>query len=235
MSQRKPKDRILTPWTFDEDVASGFYTHARQSIPFYEEVHRMVEEISILFLRKDATICDVGTATGEAIVRLMQSHKSVIYYGIDNSPAMLKTARDRIGDHTNIRLVHSDAKDFVFPPSDLILLLYTLSFIEQSERSPLLGRIYSCIKPGGGLILVDKVTIPDPQLKDAFMTYHEAMKRRSGFTQEQIDLKKARLEGVLVPFTLSENIRILQVAGFAAIETFFRWYNFAGIVARKNV
>jgi tRNA (cmo5U34)-methyltransferase len=36
---------------------------------------------------------------------------------------------------------------------------------------------------------------------------------------------------VLVPYRLEENRDLLRKVGFSAVDVFFKWYNFCGIVA----
>ncbi len=50
----------------------------------------------------------------------------------------------------------------------------------------------------------------------------------------EISQKREALENVLVPYKLSENITLLRDKGFAHCEVFFKWFNFAGLVAVKK-
>ena len=50
----------------------------------------------------------------------------------------------------------------------------------------------------------------------------------------EISQKREALENVLVPYKLSENITLLRDKGFSHCEVFFKWYNFAGLIAVKN-
>jgi tRNA (cmo5U34)-methyltransferase len=50
----------------------------------------------------------------------------------------------------------------------------------------------------------------------------------------EIAQKREALENVLIPYKVSENIALLERAGFRKCEVFFKWYNFAGIIAKKT-
>jgi tRNA (cmo5U34)-methyltransferase len=50
----------------------------------------------------------------------------------------------------------------------------------------------------------------------------------------EISQKREALENVLIPYKLSENNLMLREAGFSHVEVFFKWYNFAGMVAVKK-
>jgi tRNA (cmo5U34)-methyltransferase len=49
----------------------------------------------------------------------------------------------------------------------------------------------------------------------------------------EIAQKREALENVLIPYKLSEDIEMLTEAGFHSCEVFFKWHNFAGMVAIK--
>jgi tRNA (cmo5U34)-methyltransferase len=49
----------------------------------------------------------------------------------------------------------------------------------------------------------------------------------------EIAQKREALENVLIPYRIEENIDLLRNAGFRSVESFFRWYNFCGILATK--
>ena len=59
------------------------------------------------------------------------------------------------------------------------------------------------------------------------------MKKRNGYSNVEISLKREALENVLIPYRYEENIDMLHNAGFRSVEEFFRWYNFCGVVAIK--
>ena len=49
----------------------------------------------------------------------------------------------------------------------------------------------------------------------------------------EIAIKREALENVLVPYKVSENIKMLEDAHFKNNEVFFKWYNFAGFIGIK--
>ena len=55
--KRESVDKLITAipgeWKFDEQVAKSFDTHVRKSIPLYDEVQKMVVEISEWFVRDE--------------------------------------------------------------------------------------------------------------------------------------------------------------------------------------
>ena len=54
-----------------------------------------------------------------------------------------------------------------------------------------------------------------------------------GYSDAEIQRKREALENVLVPYRLEENRLMLERAGFSTIDPFFRWLNFACLLAVK--
>ena len=93
--------------------------------------------------------------------------------------------------------------------------------------------IYDGLKPQGALILFEKVTAEDTLFNRLFIKYYYDYKRRMGYSDLEIAQKREALENVLIPYRIEENLALLKEAGFKNTEVFFRWYNFAGMIAVK--
>jgi tRNA (cmo5U34)-methyltransferase len=87
--------------------------------------------------------------------------------------------------------------------------------------------------PGGCIILIEKILGESTELNRQFIKYYYDMKRRNNYDDMEISQKREALENVLIPYKLTENITMLRDAGFHSCETFFKWHNFAGMVALK--
>jgi len=90
------------------------------------------------------------------------------------------------------------------------------------------------LSPGLRVIIVEKILAEESQFNRDFIDYYYDYKRRNNYSEMEISQKREALENVLVPYKLSENITLLRDRGFAHCEVFFKWYNFAGIVALKK-
>jgi tRNA (cmo5U34)-methyltransferase len=84
------------------------------------------------------------------------------------------------------------------------------------------------------LILVEKVLGANGDLDALMVEKYYDMKTVMGYSQEQINRKRLALEGVLVPVTAQWNVDLLRGAGFASVDCFWRWMNFAGWIAIKE-
>ncbi|EBD0366041.1 TPA: methyltransferase domain-containing protein [Salmonella enterica subsp. enterica serovar Muenchen] len=234
-------DELITAlpgnWRFDHEVVQAFDEHVRRSVPFYDQVQTMISDISEWFVRDGTTIYDLGTSTGETIYRLKDKHKSkknIRYIGIDNSLPMLEKARIKCGDE-NIQFLHQNIISVTeFPAAGLITAIYSLQFLPLSERRIVVERVSRDLYEGGAFIIVEKVRAESSYFEDIWLELYWDMKQSSGLNSEQVLSKAKSLRGILMPLTLSENIKILEDSGFVVIDIFMKWYNFVGIVAVKT-
>ena len=115
----------------------------------------------------------------------------------------------------------------------LIVMNYTLQFIPVENRGSLLKKIYESLIPGGGFILNEKVLSENELLGETFVEMHHDFKKGHGYSKMEISKKRGALENVLVPLKLSKTMTLVREAGFTAVDIFFKWNNFAGLIALK--
>jgi tRNA (cmo5U34)-methyltransferase len=224
-------------WRFDKNVSKAFDSHVHKSVPFYDELQRMVIELSEYFVRDHSVVYDLGSSTGTTLELLSQAHagkKDVQFIGFDLSKFMVKEARKKV-NRPNVRFHHKDIMDADFsPPADFLTSLFTMQFLTLAERRKLLMRIHDGLIEGGGLLIVEKVSAEHSCFEEIWTELYWDFKRRQGLTPEQILEKANSIRGVLKPLTADENIDLLSQTGFSRMEVFFKWYNWAGFLAVKN-
>lgn len=224
-------------WRFDEEVSRAFDSHVRKSIPFYDEIQRMVVELSEYFVGDGGVVYDLGSSTGETLNQLATYHsgkENLQLIGVEVSDSMIEQAREKVAS-PSVRFRHSNILDVEFsPPADLVTSLYTLQFLRLAERRRLLQRIAAHMVEGGALLLVEKTRGDNADLEDMWTELYWDFKRRNGLSPEQVLEKAASLRGVLNPLTFEENLALVQQCGFTRVEPFFKWYNWTGFIAVKN-
>jgi len=241
MPKKVKVDKFITAvpgeWKFDDQVAKSFDGHVRKSIPLYEEIQRMVVEMSEWFIRDNSTVYDIGSSTGETIYLLQKKHKrkkNVKFIGIENSSSMIPIAKSKCNSK-NAVLINKDIRDIEkFNSPDLITSLYTIQFLPIKHREKLLKKIYDCLSEGGAFIMVEKIHAENSFLEDMWLELYWDFKKSQGLTDKMILQKARSLRGILFPLTLTKNIELLKLAGFTDIDVFIKWYNFAGIIALKS-
>ncbi len=235
------KDEIKKPtdFKFGAGVANVFDDMVNRSVPYYGEMQRMIAELASNHAREGAQVYDLGCSTGTTLVGMnTMVSNNVKFVGIDDSEEMLKKCRtklEEVGFTREYELVCADISNKVeIVNADVVVLCLTLQFVRPMHRAQLLQRIYNGLNPGGALILVEKILAEDSHFNRDFISYYYNYKRRNNYSELEISQKREALENVLIPYKLSENTGILQDTGFAHCEVFFKWYNFAGIIAVKK-
>lgn len=227
---------------FDAGVAEVFDDMVRRSVPFYDELQRMTVELARNFVQPGTAIVDVGCATGQTLLSLAEAigDPSVTLIGLDNAPAMLERARARLagaGAAGRCRFAECDINDGLSVGSgetSVAILNWTLQFVRPPNRAAVIRSICNALAPGACLIVMEKIVTADSRLNRLYIDLHLEFKRRSGYSEMEIAEKRESLENVLVPYRVEENLCLLEENGFATADVFFRWYNWAGLLAVKS-
>lgn len=225
-------------WTFGDDTPKKFTEHVRRSVPFYEEGHELVQQVSDFFVQPDSVCYELGVSTGVLIRKLAARHKrSVRWVGIDREPNMIEQARLEIKASglgvENVELLTDDINLFPYEPADFIVAYYTAQFIQPRLRQELLNRIYQSLNWGGAFVMFEKVRGPDARFQDIVSSLYAEYKLTQGYSPEEVIAKSRSLKGVLEPFSTQGNIDMLHRAGFVDISTIFKWVCFEGFLCIK--
>ncbi len=226
-------------FTFNSRVAEVFDDMLQRSVPCYHQVIDMVATLLGRFTVKGEKVYDLGCSTGTTILELSRrmAGREIEFIGIDNSPAMIDKAilkAEMLAGKNSIRFLNGDISTVELEPCAACILNYTLQFIRPMVRQSFLTRLYETLKPGGVLIISEKIIFHDLQINRAFIDFYHEFKKNQGYTETEIARKRAALENILIPFSIRENSELLQNAGFNHVETFFQWYNFASFLALKD-
>lgn len=230
----KPSD-----FKFSSKVAGVFDDMVNRSVPYYEEMQRMVAELAADHAVAGTKIYDLGCSTGTTMIHMDQLvDESIPFVGVDDSQDMLDKCRNKLVQLDMKRpfdLVVADLnKEVVIENASVVVLCLTLQFVRPISRERLVKQIFNGLNPDGALIVVEKILAEDSRFNRDFIKYYYDMKRRHHYSEMEIAQKREALENVLVPYKLSENIMLMRDAGFEHVETFFKWYNFAGFIAKKR-
>lgn len=231
---------MIEDFQFDEQVASVFDDMLQRSIPFYEELQRMTVELACRFVQSDSTIVDLGCSTGTTLAELAHAidDPTVTFVGVDNSPAMLAKAREKLrkeGVDGRCRLVTADLNDeqLDLGSASVVVMNWTLQFVRPLHRDAVIRRVHDALVDRGCLIVLEKVLGNESLLNRLYIDLYHQFKNRHGYSRSEIAHKRERLENVLIPYRIDENLLLLERNGFAVRDAFFRWYHWAGFLGVK--
>ena len=234
------KDQYAKPsdFKFTSKVAGVFDDMVNRSVPFYEEIQRMTAELAADHAREHTNIYDLGCSTGTTLLLMDKTVPAhVKYVGVDDSAAMLDKCRAKLNEAHFTHPFDLEVADLnsqvTITSASVVVVCLTLQFVRPINRERLIREIFNGLEKDGVVILVEKILAEDSSFNRDFINYYYAMKRRHHYSEMEIAQKREALENVLIPYKLSENITMLRDAGFQQFEVFFKWYNFAGIIAKK--
>jgi tRNA (cmo5U34)-methyltransferase len=225
-------------WVFDVEVADAFDDMLSRSIPQYEVMREAVASLASRYVQPGGVVVDLGCSRGEALASIAQrvDDPAARFVGTEVSQPMLDAARERFADDPRVEVQHSDLRAGC-PDAcgvSVTLLILTLQFTPIEYRQRIVQDVFDATRPGGAVILVEKVLGASAHLDRDFVDVSYNLKERNGYSRETIDRKRLSLEGVLVPVTARWNEELLAMAGFGPADCFWRWMNFAGWIAIKG-
>lgn len=237
----RSEKRVLD-FEFDAAVAGVFDDMVSRSVPHYADIQRLQTELILSFLpEEESLVCDLGCSTGTTIA-LLASHPrcpaGARFLGIDNSPDMLAQAAEKLGRHRadqRVTLLEGDLDAGVeIPPCNVVLMNWTLQFVRPLYRESLVRQVFAALRPGGAFFLSEKILVSHSLLNRVYIELYLRYKQENGYSDGEIQRKREALENVLVPYRIDENEVMLERSGFRFVDTYFRWLNFACLLAVKG-
>ncbi len=229
---------LIQNFDFGEATANVFDDMLDRSIPFYEEIQRMIGDLCSDFAVPGTNIYDVGCSTCNtffAIEHCIPADCTCI--GLDSSQEMLDKANEKLSARKFSKPVQLDCVDLnkgvSISNASVVIVNLTLQFVRPLFREKVIDSIVAGMNPSGCLILVEKVLSEDSMINRLFIKHYYEMKKRNGYTEMEIAQKREALENILIPYHYDENRNLLLEHGFRSCDSFFRWYNFCGMVAVK--
>lgn len=233
--------RAVSDFNFGETTAEVFEDMLERSVPQYRELERMLGELAAEFAVSGTNIYDLGCSNGITLQTLARAigavGKEANLIGVDFSEAMLERARERFAAQPAGRqpkLILADLNNGIaVENASVVVLNLTLQFIRPLFRDRLIRQICDGMTENGCLLLVEKVLGNQSLFNRLFIQFYYDMKRRNGYSDLEIAKKRESLENVMIPYRMDENVELLSRNGFGGVDTFFKWHNFAGLIAVK--
>jgi tRNA (cmo5U34)-methyltransferase len=209
--------RIDDTWTFESaSVAEGFGAHVREQLPWYDLVTSAIVQIARHYIPRGGLVYDIGASDGNigrALAPVLADRGAELI-GIEPSAEMVKKYE------APGKVIQANAEDHAFAPFDLGIAMLAFMFVSPSRTPELIEGLRAKIKPGGALVVVERMLPPGgyPAIITSRLTL--AAKLAKGASPEQIIAKELSLAGVQRPLSL-------PILGDEAVE-WFRFGDFAG-------
>ncbi len=225
----------LGSFCFDEQVARVFTDMINRSVPGYAALLPLLGVLAGHYAQPASRCYDLGCALGAASL-VLAGHlpPDCRIVAVDNAPAMLAACRTQLARAGLADRIETHCQDLQSVPivdASVVVLNFTLQFIPVAQRLSVLQGIRAGLRPGGVLLLSEKMASVDPVEQRWYDELHARFKRANGYSQLEIAQKRTALERVLLPEPLTVHRQRLRAAGFAGIQVWFQCLHFVSLAA----
>ncbi|MCW9014169.1 MAG: carboxy-S-adenosyl-L-methionine synthase CmoA [Gammaproteobacteria bacterium] len=245
MSKHKTQDILysqpleaITDFVFDESVVHVFRDMIGRSVPGYSTLLSMIPVLARHYVKNNSRCYDLGCSLGASTLAMRHGidAQDTEIISVDNSPAMIEQCQRYIANDkavVPVKLVCADIRDISVICASMVVMNFTLQFIERNDRSKLLDSIYQGLNTDGVLLLSEKIHFSDEVEQEWMTDLHHEFKKANGYSELEISQKRSALENVLVPETIEKHKQRLTKAGFRKVIVWFQCFNFVSLLAIK--
>lgn len=222
-------------WEFTPEVTEVFDEHVRASVPYYDDIQRMVAEFSDWLLPAGGLFVDLGASTCATLAKICARHPGRRFRAdlYDEEPSMLERAKLKVGGLNVMPTFHVQRlqQPFKHRDADLTVALFTLQFLREQDRVPVLTEARRCSARSGAIILAEKIRPEHSLLAEIANDASHDFKAAAGISDTAIRSKARALRGVLMPQSLHLLLSQLSDAGWHDADVVFRWHQWCIVVA----
>lgn len=232
------KQQKVTPFKFDASVVRVFPDMIGRSVPGYDLTLPLIGLIAERYVQPNSHVYDLGCSLGAASI-IMRHHikqDGVKIIGIDNSAAMVEQCQHNVAQDTAtvpMDVILGDIRKANIQNGSVVVLNFTLQFIDPADRDALIKKIWAGLNPGGVLVVSEKIVFESAEKNERFVDLHHDFKMANGYSELEVAQKRNAIMNVLIPETLEAHQKRLLDAGFASAELWFQALNFCSILAIK--
>lgn len=229
----------VADFVFDDAVAAVFDDMIGRSVPGYATVIAMTKVFAEHYARAGTVCYDLGCSLGASTLAMRKgiTQPGCKIIAVDNSAAMVARCREVVAmdaGQAPVEVVCADIRDVAIEDASVVVMNFTMQFLSPDQRDAMVQKIYDGLRPGGVLLLSEKIAFED-KAKDTFETdMHHEFKKLMGYSDLEVAQKRKSLEHVLLPDTLAVHRKRLSDAGFAKSYLWFQCFNFMSLAAFKE-
>ena len=230
----------VADFVFDDAVAAVFDDMIRRSVPGYATVIAMTKVFAEQYGQTDSVCYDLGCSLGASTLAM---RKGIIcpecrIIAVDSSESMARQCCEIVAlddSDVPVEVKQADICDVPIVNASVVVMNFTLQFLSPDRRDAMIQKIYDGLRPGGVLLLSEKIAFGDAE-KQAFEdSMHHEFKKLMGYSDLEVAQKRKSLENVLLPETLETHKDRLETGGFTQIHLWFQCFNFMSLAAFKGL
>ncbi len=225
-------------FVFDDRVVKVFPDMISRSVPGYSLIVPMMGLLARQYAQAHTKLYDLGCSLGAVSLAMRAAVRAegASIVAVDNSLEMIRELQKKLEDPGNdtglpVEPVHQDILETRIENASVVALNFTLQFVSPEKRLELLSGIAAGLKPGGVLLLSEKVCFEDSLEQELQTVWHHDFKRAQGYSELEIARKRDALENVMKPDLMSHHTERLLEAGFSRTYQWFQGFNFVSMIA----
>lgn len=228
----------VNDFAFDEQVVEVFPDMISRSVPGYTTIIDTIGRLSKNFVQQNTTVYDLGCSLGAATLAMRKGivSEQCNIISVDNSSSMVERCKMHINAFkgtTPVDVIEANIQDIPIDNASMVVLNFTLQFIDKSERQALINKIAQGINDGGLLVISEKISHGDSVIDEQLINLHHDFKRANGYSELEVAQKRTALENVMRTDSIEQHINRLKTAGFKHVSPWFQCFNFISFIAIK--
>jgi tRNA (cmo5U34)-methyltransferase len=227
-----PSPAAMTADVFSDPAAVASYAErTRRSVPGFDVLHRIVEQILAESVPDEGRVLVVGAGGGLELRYLAERHAGWTFDGVDPSAQMLELARAAMGPLAARAVLHEGyVTEAPSGPFDAATCLLTLHFLPPEDRLGTLREIRDRLHPGGPLLTFHH-SPPAGDARNAWLERHARYAAGPEGDPAQVARSAAALAGRLPLSSPEDEEALLREAGFREVGTYYTALTLRGWLA----
>ncbi len=160
-------------------------------------------------------ILDLGTGDGRAIAGVLGRCPGARCVGVDRSPLMLATARERFAGESRVELLEHDLARALPPLGrfDAVISAMAIHHLEHDRKRTLYGECFALLEPGGTFANLEHVASPSVRLHHAFFAAIDEPLEFEDPSDRLLDVET--------------QLQMLRACGFEDVDCHWKWLELA--------
>ncbi len=231
-------EQAVKDFSFDQHVVEVFPDMIQRSVPGYATIVSTMGKLAGEYAQSNSNLYDLGCSLGAVTLSMRRNIRTdnCNIIAVDNSQAMVERCKLHLQGFRSevpVTVTLGDINDLAIENASVVAMNFTLQFIPPEKRHAVLEKIYANLKPGGVLLLSEKIKGENEQCNNLLIDLHHDFKRHNGYSELEISQKRTAIENVMRPDHLSTHLARLTEIGFSQTQVWYQCFNFCSMIAIK--
>ncbi|QPB83046.1 carboxy-S-adenosyl-L-methionine synthase CmoA [Pseudoalteromonas rubra] len=231
-------EQEVRDFTFDANVVEVFPDMIQRSVPGYATIVSTMGKLAGQYAQSNSNLYDLGCSLGAVTLSMRRNidKENCRIIAVDNSLPMVERCQMHLKGFKSdvpVDVQLGDINELAIDNASVVAMNFTLQFIPQDQRASVLEKIYQGLKPGGVLLLSEKIKGENDIKDNLLIDLHHDFKRHNGYSELEISQKRTAIENVMRTDSLSAHRNRLEEIGFTHTQVWYQCFNFCSMIAIK--